>query len=587
MASAPVATQRGVSTRTAPRLLGRVSGWLTTPRGVAWLLFGGAAAVRGALATQMVFPPLGDAAYYIAVARSLYAGRGFTIGNIWNYQPPPATVVGPSNNYWGPLPSIVEWLSLLVFGDSLYAALIPGILAGAALVALTYWWGRDVFARWLAARDAEGDAEGHPAERARAAHWLALGAAHWLALGAALLLAISSALTYQSVMGDSSMPYGLLGFAAIVAWDQALRPAATAPSFWGRAWGWQGATPRAALAGALFGLTYLTRGSAIFLAPVLVGWWLWRCWRIRAPDGAARRALAGAGLAFAVGAMVVTAPWLVRQQMVFGHLFSAEATHNALAFSLADFFDYGTGPTLASLLRHGWGALLALRAQAFWDAWHRTTDYLFYPTALPALIGLWLLARRVRLAALGLASFLALLVGFAALFPAVSLFGGYYHSVASVAPFLAWGYLALIYLAGGWARRHLPLRLSLAPALFAMVALLQLALLLFAFPAIGAGARNERRIFGDITRWLRARDAGVVMATESTSLYYASGIPTIELPAAQTPDVAYACARRYGAEYLVIAEQDGLYPQALRDHPNPHFVLVAHQPAFEVYQIVP
>lgn len=578
MAPAPATVARRIP-HTNSTARSRLSHWLATPRGVAVLLFCGAALARGALATQMVFPPLGDAAYYIAVARSLYAGRGFTIGNVWNYQPPPASVVGPSNSYWGPLPSIAEWLSMLVFGDRLFVALIPGILAGALLVALTYWWGRDVFARWLA----RGDEARTPDATARAAHWLALGAA--------LLLAASSLLTYQSVMGDSSMLYGILGFTAIVLWSRALMPSGredAAPRlWWDRAWWVVGATPRAVLAGALLGLAYLTRGSAIFLAAALGGWWLWRVWQARkAQEPAGRRNLFGAALAFAAGALVATAPWLVRQQIVFGHMFSSEATHNALAFSLADFFDYGPSPTLASLLSHGWGALLALRVDAFGDAWHRTTDYLLYPTALPAVAGLCVLARRVGLAALGLAAFALLLLGFVLLFPAVSLFGGYYHSVASVAPFLAWGELALIFVAARWARQHLPLRVHLAPALLAIPLLLQIALLAFAFPVIGAGAQDERRVFGEMTVWLRAHHARVVMATESTSLYFASGIPTIELPAAQSPDVAYACARRYGAEYLVIAEQDGLYPQALRDHPNAHFVLVEHQSAFDVYQII-
>jgi hypothetical protein len=588
----------------------RARHWLASPRGTALLLFVGAAAVRAALATRMVFPPLGDAAYYISVAQNLYAGHGLTIANIWNYQPPPATVVGPSNSYWGPLPSLAEWASFLIFGDHLYAALMPGILAGAALVALTYWWGRPLFARWLAGSRADGALPAADHERA----------AHWLALGAAVLLAVGSELTYQSVMGDSTMLYGLLGFAAIAVWERALRPApdapdasiaaspavpegmpnsaGVAPGAWARMWArvrhqarrWDGALPRGLLAGALLGLAYLTRGAAIFLAPVLAGWWLWRLAgtrRARGPQANGRGQIVATGAAFVVGAAVVLAPWLIRQQVVFGHALSSEATHNALAFSLADFFDYGSAPTFATLLSHGWGALLALRAQALWDAWHRTTDYLFYPTALPAVVGLCILARRSALAALGLAGFVLLLVGFGLLFPAVSLFGGFYHSVASVAPFLAWGEVALIALAARWARRHLPLRLSLAPALVAVALLLQLALLAFAFPVVGSGASDDRRIFGDITAWLRAHHARVVMATESTSLAYASGLPTIELPAAQPPAIVYACAQRYGAGYLVIAEQSGLYPQVLRDHPDPHFVLVAHQPAFDVYQIVP
>lgn len=585
---------------------------LATPRAIAVLLFASALCLRLALAAQMAFPPLGDAAYYIAVAHSLYAGRGFTAGIVWHYQPPPPSAVGPSNDYWGPLPSIVEWLSMLVFGDHLFVALLPGSVAGALLVALTYLCGRRVLCEWLLAR-------GAPADHAKSA-------ANWLALGAAVLLAVDAELTYQSVMGDSGMLYGLAGFCAVLLWDRALRPIPSttpppagvkstgrgaaravvaerrvdvdAPTRGGRrpstspvldrVWGWPGASTAAWAAGALLGCAYLTRGSFIFLALTLAAWWVWR-WRARpAPAaGPSRTALLGSAAALALGALVVVAPWLIRQQLVFGHLFSPEAIHNALAFSIDDFADYGTTPTLATMLAHGPAALLGLRADALWNDWHHVADYLFYPTAVPAVAGLLLLARRQATARLGLLSAAVLMLGFTLLFPAVTLFGGFYHSVASVAPFLAWGYLAAIYAVAAWARPRLPLHLSLAPALAAIPILLQATLLALAFPAIGAGSAHDRQTFATISQWLHAHHSSVVMTNQSSSLNYASGIPAIELPAAQSPAVAYACAQRYGAQYLVLFGPAGNYPAALRDPPNPHFILVAQAPDYAVYHIVP
>lgn len=534
-----------------------LAAWLARPAVVASLLFAGALVVRLALAAGTPFPPLGDAAYYLMVAHSLYAGHGFTVSIVGHYQPPPRAVTGPSNDYWGPLTSIVEWLGLLLFGNSLFAALIPGALAGAALVALTYLAGRGVFARWLRARG-EADPE---------------RAANWLALGAALLLAVNALLAYQSVMGDSGMLYGLIACGAVLAWERALRPAS------------DGARGAAWLTGGLFGLAYLTRGSFLFLGLALAGWWLWR---LRTASGAQERgALLRAGAACTLAALLVVAPWLVRQQLAFGHMLSPEAAHNALAWSIEDFSDYGQGPTLASMLSHGPGALLALRWEALWNDWHRVNDYLFYPTALPALLGLLLLARREAVARVGLVSAGTLLLGFALIFPAVTLFGAYYHSVASVAPFYAWGELALTYAVARWLRGRLPLRVGLAPALAAIPILLQAALLMLAAPVIWAGAAQSQAEYAAIGAWLHAHHAGVVMTNQSSTVNYASGLPAIELPAAQSPDIAYAAARRYGASYLVLAGTSGAYPDILQRQPNPHFALVVRTPEYTIYQIRP
>jgi hypothetical protein len=544
-------------------LPGRLRTAFASPYVVAGGIFVGALCLRLALAAQMAFPPLGDAAYYISVAQSLYAGRGFTSGIVWNYQPPPRAAVGPSNDYWGPLPSIAEWVGFLLFGNHLFAALVPGAVAGALLVTLTYLCGRAVLADWLRARGTDVPS----AERV----------GNWLALGAALLIAVDAELTYQSVMGDSGMLYGILGFGAIILWERALRPV-------GRA-----RLPLAAVgAGVLLGCAYLTRGSFIFLVFALAAWWAWR-WRrdSRVEGSSSLPRLAVAAGALAAGALVVVAPWLVRQQVIFGHMFSQEVSHNALAFSIEDFSDYGTAPTLATMLHHGLGALLSLRIEALWNDWHHVTDYLFYPTALPAVIGLVLLARRQSTAALGLLNTAVLLFGFALLFPAVTLYGAYYHSVASVAPFLAWGYLAAAYALADWARSRLPLHVSLAPALAAIPILLQAALLALAFPVIVAGSQQDARTFAGTATWLRAHDARVVMTNQSSTLYYASGIPSIELPAGQSPDVALACARRYGAQFLVLYGTAGDYPAILDRRPDGHFVLVHRSADYEVYRINP
>lgn len=548
---------------------------LASPRMVATLLFGVAAALRLALATRMLFPPAGDAAYYIAVARNLYAGHGFTVGAVLAYQPPPLAVVGPSNAYWGPLTSVAEWLSFVIFGDHLYAALLPGIMAGSVLVALTYVWGRGVLREWLLAR---GTPE-REAERAAA----------WLAVGASLLVGVNAQMTYQSVMGASGMLYGAIAFPAIVLWERALRAPRPGDDgrWWRHTWGWPGATAAAWSAGGLLGLAYLTRAAALFLGLAGATLWLWLLsQRGNRTARSHRRRLVGAAAAVVVGALLVLTPWLIRQQLVFGQIFSPEARQNALVFTLEEFANYRAAATLADYARHGVGALLGLRGAALWDAIHHVLDFLLYPTALPAVAGLWLLARRQATARCGLVQLVWLMFGFVAIFPAVSLYGGFYQSVASVAPFLAWGYLAAIYVTAGWLRRHLPLRASLAPALAAIPLLVQVALMVLTFPLVMTTATESRDAVDGASRWLRGHHARVVMASEAASFHFGSGLPTIQLPGAQSPDVAYACARRYGAQYLVITDVFGRYPRILHDQPSSHFILVARAPGYEVYQIV-
>lgn len=579
----------GIAVPEAPGGASRARSWaagLAAPRTALPILGAVALVPRLMLATGMVFPPLGDAAYYIAVARTLAAGGGLTAGVVWTYQPPPATVVGPSNEYWGPLTSVVEALSLRVFGERLFAALLPGIFAGTLLVLVTYLAGRGVFRSWLVGRG----------EAAAAATRYA----DWLAFAAALLLAVDAELVYQSAMGDSGMIYGLLACGAVLLWERATRPAerlvaAERPAWWAPVGGWRGATAAAWGAGVLLGGAYLTRASALFLASALGGWWLWLAWGARRSRAATSgvdtrsrrglRELIGAAGALVVGALVVVVPWLVRQQVTFGHMVSREGTLSALAFSLEEISNYGAAPSLGGYLQHGLGALLALRAAALWDELRHVADYAFYPTVLPALAGLVALARREARARLGLASALVLGLGFAVVFPVVSLNGGFYHSVASVAPFLAWGYLAGIYIVAVWATRHLPLRVGLSPALFAIPLLLQLAVLALTFPVVGARAAHDRHVFGAVSDWLRAHRARVVMADQSSTLYYASGIPTIQLPGAQDPAVVYACAERYGAGYLVVTGPYGQYPAVLDAHPNAHFVLVVRGGDYRVYAI--
>ena len=67
-----------------------------------------------------------------------------------------------------------------------------------------------------------------------------------------------------------------------------------------------------ALVGAIIGLALLTKFQTYFLAPLAVGVWLWRAWRM------SRRGMWRKGLALVVPMMALPLPWWIRNMLVYG-----------------------------------------------------------------------------------------------------------------------------------------------------------------------------------------------------------------------------------------------------------------------------
>ena len=101
--------------------------------------------VRVWLALQLPFPPLDDPAGYIQLARNIASGRGLMSDVLWNYWISFPTVTHPSNEFWMPLASLIMAGSMRVFGDTLLAAQLPGLIAGALLSPLVYGMGRTLW----------------------------------------------------------------------------------------------------------------------------------------------------------------------------------------------------------------------------------------------------------------------------------------------------------------------------------------------------------------------------------------------------------------------------------------------------------
>src|SRR5512139_2972503 len=108
-------------------------------------LFAAALLVRLWLAVQLPFPQLDDPAGYIQLARNIAGGRGLISDVLWSYWVSFPAVTHPSNEFWLPLASVVMAGSIRLLGDTLFAAQLPGIIAGSLLIPLAYGIGRTLW----------------------------------------------------------------------------------------------------------------------------------------------------------------------------------------------------------------------------------------------------------------------------------------------------------------------------------------------------------------------------------------------------------------------------------------------------------
>jgi 4-amino-4-deoxy-L-arabinose transferase-like glycosyltransferase len=248
-----------------------------------------------ALATRLIWsawtapvpPHLSDAEYYQATALSLARGQGYSVdfSDAYGFQPG-----GEATAFWPPGYSWFLALDYRLFGEGVGTARTANAVVSALTVIPVYFIGRRLF-----------------------------GAAAGVA-GAAIAAFLPSLVFWAPVLLSDTF-FALL-FASIVALLlHALRP---------------NLTPRlvpVVLAGLLIGFAALVRGQALVLLPAVVLWWLLA--------GVRPRAVLVAGSALLVAAVLVVAPWSVRNLRVMDSpmLLSANFGYN-LRIGHAD---YSTG----------------------------------------------------------------------------------------------------------------------------------------------------------------------------------------------------------------------------------------------------
>jgi hypothetical protein len=538
------------------------------------VLFLAALGVRWLYARAVIYPPLDAPAFYLTTAENVVTGRGLEVNALWAYQVPFPAVTHPSHERRMPLTTAVIAAAFALqraLSGALEASLeigqMPGLILGALLAPVTYLFGRRAL----------------PGGRRN----------RWVSFGAALLVAVNATLAYQSASVDSAAPYALLAAGALVV--AVRRP------------GEQGGY---LAAGLLIALAYLTRPDALLLLlAVPLAWWLlptpvrpgveipdepaarlaWEQWPRQEKTAADFPRATGPGLRHLVDLCVaftlIVAPWLVRNYLTFGTPLPSSILSQAWLSDYVDNFAFLLQPTPETWLAQTWSVLLDQRILALE---HSGQVLLLgtFPWGVLALLGFWLLRREPSFFP-PLVYGLFLVFGLALVFPISSTSGAFYNTFGALIPFLALAAAYAVYRVSQFLGRKPRVTMTIGIIATAVLLLLAGWQIVQSLPTVAERHQAEMEHFDGVAAWLsqNAAPGTVIMTDSSHTLNYASGHPCIALPGNEPPDAAWQAAKRYGANYLIVTREFGLYPEILDTQPDPRFRLVAEVHGSQIYQI--
>ena len=460
-------------------------------------VFAVALVVRAWFASQIPFPALQDAAYYLGDARNLVEGRGLVSDAIWSYQTPPLVFPRPAFEVWLPLPSLLAAIPMAVAGATFAVSQWSAVIIGAIVPVLAWRLAADV-----------AEERGLSQSRSRT-----------LAIGTGLVTAIYLPLLIHSALPDSTMLFTVLALTACLLMSRIARQVGPVATF----------DRRVIALGVVLGLAALTRNEAIWLGLI----WLliaWRAERLR--------------LVVAVGAisLLVFAPWMVRDWLTFGSPLPGQAVANAFSVTGLDIFAWNDPPTLSRYLAVGPARLLEMRVEGLS---HNLLTVLLLPGLPLSVIGLLALPWQARGTALRPVVLLAVITFLATslIFPVATTWGTFLHAAGPVQVLIVLS--ALLALDAGIARLGRRLGWTrpvawLGPALGIFGSALFSAVLLTGF---AAGARDTANQFAELERRMAAighpldETAGPVLTDVPIWLAETSRIPTLALPDESPSDV--------------------------------------------------
>ncbi len=483
------------------------------------LIIAFAALVLRALAAVVVpWSPYLDSTYYTLVAERLASGDGFTVPVIWAYLDVGATIPAdahlpiPSNAHWPPLGPLLSAAGMALFGPTWLAGQAPQVLVSALIPPFTYVVARELFG------------------------------GRWLAIGAATLAIFAGPLFILYPAIDNFALIGLCGTAVLWMSARAVRSERPGPWIIG--------------AGAVAGLAALTRidGVLLTLAPATA--WLvgrgWTPWKVIGgkPSWAAGFASAGAFL-------LVVAPWLIRQAIVFGTPLPSAGGHTLWITSYNEQFSVGHEVSLATYLAWGWANIITSKISTLGVIAGRTLVLMGGFLVISFVGGLWFFRKRPDLAPFYV-YFVALVVLMAGLFTFHAPQSAWYHS------------------APAWLGFGLPLALAGLPPTATAIGrfwpFLRRPRTHAFLGGVGVLAAIVLSVLGSLSLyegWVEGRERDeaaasffvengltddVVMYREASALNLISGNPAVAFPYDPFPVIEEA-VRAYDVEWVVVSQQ--------------------------------
>jgi hypothetical protein len=490
-----------------------------------------------------------DAAYSYDIALNLARGQGFVEPFLWNYLDNPAGLPHPSHLYWMPLPTVLAWIGMTLFGRTYQAAQVLFAALSAMLPLVSYWVAVQTTGR-------------------RRHGWLA-----------GLLTLFSGFYVPYWGHTDNFTPFALAGSLSLVAAWQA-----------GRARGkqledgrWRLRAGRWALgAGALAGLAHLSRADGpLLLIAIGIVWGTslisnlpWpthqpvlpapcRDGQVAGPGGRQsptneRRSEVRDFLLVILGYTLVMLPWFIRNWVVAGAPLPTVGAKTIWLTTYDDLFSYGRELSLQTYLAWGWGNILRSKLDALWLN-TQTVLAVFCMIFLAPLVpvGWWQLRhhRLYQLAAwYGALLFLAMTLVFT--FPGPR--GGLFHSGGALLPFIFTAALVGLDTIVEWAAaRRQEWDSHMAKQVFG-IGLVGLALLVTGFlyyrgVILGTRGQGEDAAYSYLVEWLETegQSGAVVMVGDPPGYWYHGGGPSIVVPN-EPVETVLSVADRYGARYLVL-----------------------------------
>ena len=491
----------------------------------------GALILRLILLQFVQFPGIADPNHYYNLALRLLEGHGFTIDYIWQYTVPPQSIAHPEE-HWMPFTAVLAAIPMLLFGTDVRVALLPFILIASLLPILSYWGARQ------------------------------LDLSESAALFSAAALAVLPEFMLYSLRTDTVIPCAFFTCLSLLLLTHGIRHGGTF-AFIG--------------SGVMAGLAYLTRNDGILLMPTLVVTLLvYARWRKYVPEFHWRGAIL-----VPVVALIVVAPWLMRNLQTIGTLGSPETRSMFFFTNHSDHYAFGRHFTLETMLAAQTPAEIVSKRLFEMAAAVKVMIESFDVVLPVAIIGglLLLLMRRDRPRLLAIAPALILVFGvfiaYTVFIPYKAQAGSFKKAYMSLVPLL----LPLGAYALERAISDRRIRLGTMGLIVALAGVNATDMLRLDAQA----ASNYLRLIETMAAHTRTLpdtngDGEIILMAEDPFIIRFAGIRSIMFPN-ENRDTIIDVAERYGVDYLLMPPNrpalDGLLTGEAVD---PRFVFVADAP---------